>query len=375
MSPHQTQERHRAFDRLYRRHHLEVFRAALRATGDRDEAEEVTQSAFLDAYRAWMRGDLPREPRAWLFAIAENTRRRRYRLRASHPAEQLPDEIADERGAADAPSAREIHAALQELPERQRAVVVLREIGGLSYDEIAAELDLTVAAVQMLLFRARRALRSRLAPTGPIVALPGWLTGWAGWFANAPGTARVAGAAGALVIGLGVTVGDAPQAAAVAGGEPRATSVEPARTAAAGRDLAVPVRQAVTARAAHRADVSAHATARRVAPTSGRQARPSSTPAEPEPTPAPAAPVPEPAAPAPATPTARPEPEPSVPVAPPTPLPLPLPDLPVATEPLPLPALPAPQPLPAVPVPTLPLEPAPLPLQPPPAPLPELPLG
>ena len=375
MSPQQTQERHRAFDRLYRRHHVELFRAALRATGDRDEAEEVTQSAFLDAYRAWMRGDLPREPRAWLFAIAENTRRRRYRLRASHPAEQLPDEIADERGAADAPSAREIHAALQELPERQRAVVVLREIGGLSYDEIAAELDLTVAAVQMLLFRARRALRSRLAPTGPLVALPGWLTGWAGWFANAPGTARVAGAAGALVIGLGATVGDAPRAAAVAGGEPRAASVAPARTAAAGQDVAVPVRQAVASRG--RADVSAHATARSVAPTaSSRRTRPSSTPAEPGPMPAPAAPVPEPTAPAPAPPAAQPEPAPSAPVAPPTaqpPTALPLPDLPVATEPLPLPALPAPLPLPlpTVPAPTLPLQPAPLPLPP----LPELPLG
>ena len=58
---------------------------------------------------------------------------------------------------------------------------MLREIGGLSYAEIGDELDLSVAAVQMLLFRARRALRSRLAPSAPVVTLPGWLTGWADW--------------------------------------------------------------------------------------------------------------------------------------------------------------------------------------------------
>ena len=95
------------------------------------------------------------------------------------PEEAALAEVADERLAAEAPTVREIRAALFELPERQRAVVVLREIGGLSYAEIGDELDLSVAAVQMLLFRARRALRSRLAPSAPVVALPGWLTGWA----------------------------------------------------------------------------------------------------------------------------------------------------------------------------------------------------
>ena len=170
MAPHTVQDRRRSFDRLYRRHRAEIFRAALRATGDRDEAEEVTQTAFLDAYRAWIGGDLPREPRAWLFAIAENTRRRRYSARGAAPR---GGGARRGRGrAARAPRARPSARS-------RRPCSSCRSVSGRSSccarsaacrtPRSATELDLSVAAVQMLLFRARRALRSRLAPSAPVV--------------------------------------------------------------------------------------------------------------------------------------------------------------------------------------------------------------
>ena len=165
MSPHTVQDRRRSFDRLYRRHRVEIFRAALRATGDRDEAEEVTQTAFLDAYRAWIGGDLPREPRAWLFAIAENTRRRRYSARARRPEEQRSTRSRTSGSPPSArPSARSARPCSSCRNGSGRSSCCGRS-AGCPTTEIGDELDLSVAAVQMLLFRARRALRSRLAPS------------------------------------------------------------------------------------------------------------------------------------------------------------------------------------------------------------------
>ncbi len=293
MAPYTVQDRRRSFDRLYRRHRAEIFRAALRATGDRYEAEEVTQTAFLDAYRAWIGGDLPREPRAWLFAIAENTRRRRYSARARRPEEAALAEVADERLAAEGPTVREIRAALFELPERQRAVVVLREIGGLSYAEIGDELDLSVAAVQMLLFRARRALRSRLAPSAPVVTLPGWLTGWADWLGGggvAGPAVRAAGAAGALAIGLVVSAGGAPRAAAA---DPGATASPPASVVSqrVGQHRAPAAAKQPRAPYARIVSVQPAAPARtRSTPVVGKPPSPAANPAsaQPAPTPQPA---------------------------------------------------------------------------------------
>jgi RNA polymerase sigma-70 factor (ECF subfamily) len=286
MTPSQLRERRQSFDRLYRRHRAEIFRAALRATGDRDEAEEVTQSAFLDAYRAWDAGTSPREPRAWLFAIAENTRRRRYWSRLARPQAVALDEVADERTTADAPTAREIQAALADLPEHQRAALVLREIGGWSYGEIAADLDLSVASVQMLLFRARRTLRSRLAPSGPTIVLPGWLTGWTSWLGSggAPAAKIVAGA-GAVAVGLALTVGEPPPASSARPVAPlaRPDVVTPPHVAVKLR-RATPQRAKTVAVAAPALDRRQHAMRR---PKPSRPTRPAPTAAAPTPTPAP----------------------------------------------------------------------------------------
>ena len=70
-----------AFERLYRRHRVELYRWLLSETGDPDVAEDVLQTAFVHAYRALLRGDPPREPRPWLYAIARNANRGRFRHR------------------------------------------------------------------------------------------------------------------------------------------------------------------------------------------------------------------------------------------------------------------------------------------------------
>src|SRR5215211_326214 len=146
-----------SFERLYRRHRRHVYGAVLRDVRDPDEAEDVTQIAFMNAFRAIRRGEEPDKPRAWLVTIARNVVRRRYQAVARRPQEVAAD-VADVNG----PTAGEIAAAIRHLPPNQRAVILLREIQGRSYAEIAEELELSLAAVETLIFRARRTLSQEL---------------------------------------------------------------------------------------------------------------------------------------------------------------------------------------------------------------------
>ncbi|HEX2045386.1 MAG TPA: sigma-70 family RNA polymerase sigma factor [Gaiellaceae bacterium] len=232
-----------AFERLYRRHRGDVYRSVLRDVRNPADAEDVTQTAFLNAYRALRRGSEPDRPRAWLLTIAQNVTRRSFRARASRPQEVELDAEALAAPEPEGPSAGEIRAALARLRPSQRAALVLREIGGLSYAEIAQTLELSVAAVETLLFRARRALREELAAAEerPVVRLGGialWplpaalseavapVTAWVGSRGLA---AKLAGAVGATIIGTGAAVqaGALPDAGAdrrPAGDEPVAAS-------------------------------------------------------------------------------------------------------------------------------------------------------
>ncbi|MGI8607108.1 MAG: RNA polymerase sigma factor, partial [Gaiellaceae bacterium] len=156
----------RSFERLYRRHLPEVYRYVLRDVGNRADAEEVTQSAFLDAYRALRRGHAPEKPRAWLFGIAKNATRRRYRTLSRRPHEvELERELA-ESAEAEHPQLDELRDAVGTLRPAHQQILFLREIEGLSYVEIASRMDLSHAAVETLLFRARRSLRGRLEEAG-----------------------------------------------------------------------------------------------------------------------------------------------------------------------------------------------------------------
>ncbi|MFL6018167.1 MAG: sigma-70 family RNA polymerase sigma factor [Gaiellaceae bacterium] len=153
-----------AFERLYERHVEGVYRYSLAMLGDAADAEDVTQTTFLNAYRAYKNGTRPDKPQSWLIAIAHNVCRQRFRQ-----AQRRPREVAFDEGIGDAeaaeptgPTAEELRRALSQLPPNQRAALIMRELEGGSYTEIAKVLGISVSALETLLFRARRTLREQL---------------------------------------------------------------------------------------------------------------------------------------------------------------------------------------------------------------------
>jgi RNA polymerase sigma factor (sigma-70 family) len=165
MSPLLAQRRRsdRAFERMYRKHVLDVYRYALVVLHCPEDAEDVTQTTFLNAYRAFKEGDLPRGQRQWLMSIVHDICRNRAQQDAARADEVELDDVAvaivpDE----DGPTAQDIRRALDHLPFNQRAALVMREVEGRSYDEISEILQVSVATVEALVFRARRALREQL---------------------------------------------------------------------------------------------------------------------------------------------------------------------------------------------------------------------
>ena len=374
------------FEELYRGHRADVYRAALRELGNVDDAEDVTQAAFADAYRAVLRGTRPQSPRAWLLAISENVRRRRFRTAQRRPREELVDD-ADFPLAAELPyeQTRALAEALAALPPEQRRVFVLREIAGLSYDEIAEEVDSTVPSIQMLLFRARRSLRAELEPPVVAVRRPGFLPPLPGWLAWALSrvevatlTPRAAGALGATVLtvaGASVAV-PVPQAGAR---EWAQANAQPQGAAVAKPAAANPVVGGSSLRAAGKQQAGALTAGRTTSsPRPAPRYRPSATP-PPQVVPAHVPGSAEPTAtavPVQATPQVVPSPElprvavtqvdqvvgvpvepPLPPVSLPTPQPV-LPTLPPVT--VPVPPVTVPVPTVTVPVPTVPALPSPV---------------
>jgi RNA polymerase sigma-70 factor, ECF subfamily len=154
----------RAFERLYKRHVGDVYRYALAVMRNPADAEDVTQTTFLNAYRAYVeKGSRPEKPQHWLIAIAHNVCRQRFRQSSRRPAEvSFEDDIADTIGDDDTPTGDDIRRALGHLAFNQRAALVMRELEGRSYAEIAEILEVSTSAVETLIFRARRALREQL---------------------------------------------------------------------------------------------------------------------------------------------------------------------------------------------------------------------
>ena len=89
----------RAFERLYRKHAADVYRYSLAVLRSPDDAEDVTQTTFMNAYRAYQRGERPNAPRNWLIAIAHNVCRQRFRQSARRPNEVALDEELTRGGA------------------------------------------------------------------------------------------------------------------------------------------------------------------------------------------------------------------------------------------------------------------------------------
>ena len=156
------------FGSLYERHSGDVLRFALYLTGDRAEAEDVTSETFA---RAWTAREEIRvgTVKAYLFMIARNLVRS---LRRKAPAPVVLEEEEPDRGAgpAAAASARNqlarVLACVQRLPEVERAALLMRAQGELSYEAIAAALDLSVVAVRVKVHRARLKLDELLESRG-----------------------------------------------------------------------------------------------------------------------------------------------------------------------------------------------------------------
>lgn len=148
---------------LYAEHQIAVFRYLCRTVGQADTARDLTQEVFLRVARSRVPEAGPASIRAWIFTIARNlalNHRRDGRIRVVVAAD-LP---------AATPAVQELAVAIQQaldtLPELDRDVFLLRELGGLSYDEIAVSCALTTEAVRGRLKRARQDLRDAL--DGPV---------------------------------------------------------------------------------------------------------------------------------------------------------------------------------------------------------------
>ena len=153
---------------LYEKYGQRVFTFCYSRLRDREEAQDAAQTTFIYVLRSLQRGVEPEFELAWLLKIAFNvcrgTRRSTSRVSAATQDVEDIDELAAPPAAGYEGSERlaALRDGLAHLPERQRRGILLREWQGLSYAEIADELGLSLAAVETLLFRARRNLASRL---------------------------------------------------------------------------------------------------------------------------------------------------------------------------------------------------------------------
>jgi RNA polymerase sigma-70 factor (ECF subfamily) len=155
---------------LYEEYGQRVFTFCNSRLRNREEAQDAAQTTFIYVMRSLERGVVPEFELAWLLKIAFNvcrgTRRSAgHRLAAANKelaeVDQLPDPSSPD-GLEANERLEALRDGLRSLPENQRRGILLREWQGLSYAEIADELEVTVGAVETLLFRARRNLTSRL---------------------------------------------------------------------------------------------------------------------------------------------------------------------------------------------------------------------
>jgi RNA polymerase sigma-70 factor, ECF subfamily len=167
-----------ASEELVLEHHRLVLSLATHLLGDREEALDVSQEVFLRVFRTLHSFRGQSSLRTWIFRIVVNQARNRQRWwKRRHRAAQVSldehirargevmlgaDPSTPERALARKELAARLQAALQQLPFDQRTTIVLREIDGLSYDEIAFSLGLAVGTVKSRLTRARQALRAEL---------------------------------------------------------------------------------------------------------------------------------------------------------------------------------------------------------------------
>jgi RNA polymerase sigma-70 factor, ECF subfamily len=165
-----------AYTELVDEHQRMVVQLAMNLLGDRDEALDLSQEVFLRVFRTISSFRGQSSLRTWIYRIAVNQARNRHRFwRRRHRADQvsldahvaahgelLSGETAPDRALAQKELASRLQNALDALPFDQRTAIVLREVDGLSYEEIAFSLGVAVGTVKSRLTRARQALRLEL---------------------------------------------------------------------------------------------------------------------------------------------------------------------------------------------------------------------
>jgi RNA polymerase sigma factor (sigma-70 family) len=163
------------WDEIVREHSARVYRLAYRLTGNRHDAEDLTQEVFVRVFRS-LSSYTPGTFEGWLHRITTNlfldSARRRQRIRF----DGLPEDVEERWAGADPGPERaweqnnldrDVQAALDTLPPDFRAAVVLCDIEGLSYEEIAATLDVKLGTVRSRIHRGRALLRQALSHRRP----------------------------------------------------------------------------------------------------------------------------------------------------------------------------------------------------------------
>jgi RNA polymerase sigma-70 factor (ECF subfamily) len=160
-----------AFEELVRRHAERLYAVVLRFVADGEEAQEVTQEAFLRAWRGIERFEGRSRFFTWLYRIGINEAKRRAGRQPPVPVASLEDEpVPEAPDWSEAPEARSeqsdlrrvLEQAIRSLPVEYRATIVLRDVEGLSTREAAEVMDLGEAAFKSRLHRARLAVRRAL---------------------------------------------------------------------------------------------------------------------------------------------------------------------------------------------------------------------
>lgn len=169
-----------AFNLLVDRYSTQIYNFAYRMTNKHEDAQDIYQDAFIHAFKGIKNFRADSQFSTWLYRIVRNVFLDEQKRRRSRPAVSLEENIETEDGSIarevedDAPSPEEVvqqnerrrlvQAAIAQLPERQREILTLYDLQGLSYEEIASTLEINVGTVKSRLNRARRSLRDRLVP-------------------------------------------------------------------------------------------------------------------------------------------------------------------------------------------------------------------
>jgi RNA polymerase sigma-70 factor (ECF subfamily) len=166
-----------AFDELVRRTFVDTYTLALRLTADEEDARDVVQEAYLRAWKGLpkFRGDA--QFSTWMYRITANAaysavkRRRRHRAEALDAMIEEPVELHVDGQPEDAVESAlllaRLAAALDQLPPKLRVLVVLKDVYGMSHEEIAEELGISIPAAKVRLHRGRKRLRDLLDEDEP----------------------------------------------------------------------------------------------------------------------------------------------------------------------------------------------------------------